>query len=105
MTKAQRDAWVEALRSGKYKQGRDHLRTGDAYCCLGVLCDLLAPDLWTELGNTGLFYHDRQSELPRGEPGGLKKAFQNQIAKLNDDEKLSFNEIAEWIEANVPVED
>lgn len=35
--------WVAALRSGEYKQGRDVLRTeDDAYCCLGVLCDLAA---------------------------------------------------------------
>lgn len=32
--------WVEALRSGKYKQGQGALRTGDGYCCLGVLCEL-----------------------------------------------------------------
>ena len=37
--------WVEALRSGKYKQGRKTLRKDDTggnsrYCCLGVLCDL-----------------------------------------------------------------
>lgn len=34
--------WIEALRSGNYQQGKGHLRTGDAYCCLGVLCDLHA---------------------------------------------------------------
>lgn len=35
--------WVEALRSGKYKQGRLSLRTSEnEYCCLGVLCDLHA---------------------------------------------------------------
>jgi len=33
--------WVEALRSGKYKQGRKALRNiDDSYCCLGVLCDI-----------------------------------------------------------------
>lgn len=36
--------WVEALRSGKYKQGRGYLHTnyGDdhAYCCLGVLAEI-----------------------------------------------------------------
>jgi len=33
--------WVKALRSGKYKQTRHgKLRIGDAFCCLGVLCDL-----------------------------------------------------------------
>lgn len=34
--------WVAALRSGKYKQGKNVLHNVDAgtYCCLGVLCDL-----------------------------------------------------------------
>ena len=32
--------WVRALRSGKYKQGREWLRAGDTFCCLGVACEL-----------------------------------------------------------------
>lgn len=33
--------WVEALRSGEYKQGKMNLRSkNDEYCCLGVLCDI-----------------------------------------------------------------
>jgi hypothetical protein len=32
--------WVEALRNGKYKQGMRQLKDGDAYCCLGVLCEV-----------------------------------------------------------------
>lgn len=33
--------WLEALRSGKYVQGRKKLRSvNDKYCCLGVLADL-----------------------------------------------------------------
>ncbi|NBQ68164.1 MAG: hypothetical protein EBU46_04735, partial [Nitrosomonadaceae bacterium] len=37
--------WLNALRSGKYKQGEGSLRQLDnegkpQYCCLGVLCDL-----------------------------------------------------------------
>ncbi len=28
--------WIEALRSGKYKQGKGCLKNGDKYCCLGV---------------------------------------------------------------------
>lgn len=35
-----KQAWVNALRSGDYEQGRGALRQGDTYCCLGVLCDL-----------------------------------------------------------------
>lgn len=33
-------AWVKALRSGDYKQGRGKLRDGSLFCCLGVACDL-----------------------------------------------------------------
>lgn len=35
--KANRKLWVEALRSGKYKQGKEWLIANGAYCCLGVL--------------------------------------------------------------------
>ena len=36
-------AWVEALRSGDYKQGHGLLRSDDdKFCCLGVACDLFA---------------------------------------------------------------
>lgn len=32
--------WTDALRSGRYTQGRSLLRRYDEYCCLGVYCDL-----------------------------------------------------------------
>ena len=32
--------WIEALTSGEYLQGESHLRVGDRFCCLGVLCDI-----------------------------------------------------------------
>jgi hypothetical protein len=45
------DAWLDALRSGDYKQGIAALRWGrhteaQEYCCLGVLCDVLDPGGW-----------------------------------------------------------
>lgn len=40
--------WVEALRSGKYKQGQSRLKyTRDGkvkHCCLGVLCEVFKED-------------------------------------------------------------
>ncbi len=36
--------WLNALRSGKYKQGTRALRSKDKYCCLGVLSDLYAKE-------------------------------------------------------------
>lgn len=45
--------WIEALRSGKYLQGQQALcrtygeKPSDRkYCCLGVACDLIDPNLW-----------------------------------------------------------
>ena len=41
-------AWVEALRSGKYKQAKKtlHNKTQGSYCCLGVLCEVAKPEGW-----------------------------------------------------------
>lgn len=37
--------WLKALRSGKYKQGQGMLRDhSGAYCCLGVLCEVLGAE-------------------------------------------------------------
>ena len=47
--------WVAALRSGKYTQGRGALRrTNGEMCCLGVLCDILAPDDWAPPPEKGI---------------------------------------------------
>jgi hypothetical protein len=35
-----KEQWIKALRSRKYKQGKQFLRKGDYFCALGVLCDL-----------------------------------------------------------------
>ena len=45
MNKRIKKLWIEALRSGEYRQGRDqlveeNLHGGDDFCCLGVLTDL-----------------------------------------------------------------
>lgn len=57
-----RAAWIKALRSGDYKQGRNYLCSDDHYCCLGVLCDLVAPDDWT--GTGVIRYHQDNCSLP-----------------------------------------
>jgi hypothetical protein len=43
-----KDKWLAALESGQYQQGKGVLRNAsNEYCCLGVLCDLLAPNCWS----------------------------------------------------------
>lgn len=51
MKKEIRDAWIAALESGKYKQGRSALKTGaDTYCCLGVLACVMRDNNWLPEG-------------------------------------------------------
>jgi hypothetical protein len=49
MNEELKQKWVEALRSGKYKQGKQALRNkADCYCCLGVLCELSGLGKWQD---------------------------------------------------------
>lgn len=104
--------WVEALRSGKYKQGRQYLRDqSDQYCCLGVLCDITEKGKWYEavsvtdrrkpvyryvpLGRT----EGTIAYLPRDiqDKAGLTTSTETTLAKMND-KGWSFKKIADWIE-------
>ncbi len=56
--------WIEALLSGKYKQGKNSLLHADRYCCLGVLCDLhskTGQGEWID-DNITKRYRDKQDE-------------------------------------------
>ena len=44
MKKEIADKWVEALRSGEYKQAKERLQSEDSLCCLGVLCKIAEKD-------------------------------------------------------------
>lgn len=94
--------WVDALRSGKFKQGQSVLYNPDqdAYCCLGVLCELegwsIVPCGDDEGGlgddeegyNSGLYNYLRE-ELGRG--------FVRDVIQMNDDGE-DFDTIATYIE-------
>lgn len=100
--------WVEALRSGRYIQGSDgFLRIGDRFCCMGVALDLIDPSGWrtqTHQGKCGSDWKDCESSYTGQE---LRKALalNNHIVTsltiLNDVDKMSFEQIAGWIEKNV----
>jgi hypothetical protein len=55
-----KSAWIDALRSGAFKQGEGNLNVNDTFCCLGVVCEVARdmgypvekgkPD-WNEEGN------------------------------------------------------
>lgn len=93
---------VEALRSGKYKQGRAFLCFIDLYCCLGIMNEILELDESDDyyLRNTyekiGLYSHK----------GELKQSFRDDndnifssLSAMND-YGWNFNQIADYIEQN-----
>lgn len=61
-------AWLKALRSGEYKQGRSALVDKDNnFCCLGVLCNLHAeanPGMEGAYYDEDRFYMDEAGHLP-----------------------------------------
>lgn len=106
MNKSTKKLWIRALRSDKYKQGQHQLRTiNNRFCCLGVLCDLVEPESWSDLsvGVNG-FYHNGKAGKPSSSMAkgtGLTEDNINNLISKNDDDGLDFNEIADWIEANL----
>lgn len=48
--------WIDALRSGEYKQGHYRLRLDNQFCCLGVLCDLMDSHHWYDSPTQGYSY-------------------------------------------------
>lgn len=102
-----RTRWLEALRSGKYKQEHNRLRSvGGHYCCLGVLCDVLDSSSWRKIDGCPWFYEGSWSGLSSKvqEKVGLDNERVNELIRLNDSKGLKFPQIADWIEANVPAD-
>lgn len=95
--------WIEALRSGKYEQTKEALHSGDGYCCLGVLCDISRLGSWE-----GENYEvpDDLGELRtlKGELEFLRESFgigndqERTLIRMNDDDGLNFDAIADYIE-------
>lgn len=90
--------WLEALRGGQFKQGNGRLRSGDKYCCLGVLCEISKTGGWEEEhwvdGNSA------SKTMPPGyiiEQVGIEHEQALFLAGMNDSGN-SFRTIADRIE-------
>lgn len=117
--------WLEALRSGKYKQGKGKLKRSDTYCCLGVLCDLYIQELdakeeidpetvqyWEEedqcYDNSGelpyevIMWADLNKDIPDVRDGTRRL---RNLAELNDGTDYirprTFEQIANYIEKSL----
>jgi len=98
LTKKLKQKWIKALRSGKYKQGKERLynEEEDSYCCLGVLELIAGIDTKSDafLQTTGeLITHKAISCVK-----GLDMKMQIKLADMNDSEDNDFNDIAKYIE-------
>ncbi len=109
--------WVKALRSAKFEQGRECLRdTDNNFCCLGVACHLLRPNLWAKRENSSAFIMRMLPSSVEGNADSFSEAYmpvqlakkvglcdeaQGHLASMNDDDDCSFEEIANWIEENL----
>jgi hypothetical protein len=96
LKKKLRDKWVKALRSGEYEQAIGRLEEAGGYCCLGVLCAV-------RYGRN--FDHDEAVPFAygTGADSEITEDAADILWRMNDRERLEFPEIADWIEANVPV--
>jgi hypothetical protein len=100
--------WVEALRSGKYKQGIGRLKGNDEFCCLGVLCDISGLSNWDAenryLGDNSLLpmqvveWAGLDSYNPRCPAPNSSGTLP--LSAFND-HRYSFIEIADLIERNL----
>src|SRR6187402_2867644 len=107
-----KEKWIKALRSGSYPQTTGTLfreypseitSNNAGYCCLGVagaVCGLSKE----RLSGNGSFHEYSEEYLeeygvPKTLRGGIgDDRIVNHLVSMNDSEKLSFNEIADWIE-------
>lgn len=59
-----KDLWVQALRSGEYRQTKNYLSTDDGYCCLGVLCEVaIADGLEIDCQDYGTVFYDGEDAI------------------------------------------
>lgn len=112
---ANRAKWVEALRSGEYRQGSGSLQADGKFCCLGVACDVAikngvpletthrAGDYWLYGGMTNILPSQVINWLGLYDAGGeFVDPLEDGAGCLwqaNDVSELPFKTIADLIES------
>lgn len=98
MSKIVKKKWLNALRSGDYKQTTGALQDEKGYCCLGVLCEITGNASNRVMGSCG-FPKTDVIDTPL-EFCGLSSNMQNKLADLNDGGS-GFDAIASYISRNI----
>jgi hypothetical protein len=98
--------WSAELRSGTYQQGEGQLRNGNSYCCLGVATCVSGDTPVQRTDDEGLIIITRfpKTHAFLGSSGVsiidtyLPSIHMVSFPTLNDDFKMSFDEIADIID-------
>ena len=99
--------WIADLRSGQYKQVRRTLKNYSGYCCLGRACDVAATmgmGTWEDENDDSTYfcYGGEEEDVVIPQPLldwiGISNDEQEILFQMNDIEKKTFPEIAEYIE-------
>lgn len=102
---------LDALRSGKYKQGKGALHFKDKFCCLGVACETYQKEvggLYVDVTDSYYSYDNYEAFLPPNVANWFGFAtvcgncLSNESLVLLNDEGYTFEEIADFIESNPP---
>lgn len=96
------EMWVNALRSGDYKQVRGTLYDGHGFCALGVLYDLVKTEgvKWCCPPGAHAYLVDLHGRNVSSELAAIAGyTGDNDIIDRNDRQEQSFSEIADVIEA------
>lgn len=104
MHKELKTKWLNALRSGNYKQTTGVLiRDGISFCCIGVLCDVVEHvEVFDDYVFSGITNTELEIDLDRGTlfAIGLTREEAERLMCMND-EGSSFQDIADYIEENI----
>ncbi|BDA70210.1 hypothetical protein CAL7716_043760 [Calothrix sp. PCC 7716] len=97
--------WVDALRSGKYKQDTCQLKTDNGYCCMGVAVEV-HPE-WKFSTVKRRYINDEEkligveNEYPSTEmlqDFGVPIKLARRLIQMNDIDDLPFKLIADYVE-------
>lgn len=114
MKKELKSAWINALRNRGREQGRMNLLKDGKYCCVGILCEVVGYGKQDVLNIDGSVkfvacvnnqVYGMAALLPPSvrQNLSLPEKVLNTCYEMNDSKKMSFAEIADWLETNLEV--
>jgi len=97
--------WATALRTGGYTKTLQALRrtvgSDMCYCALGVLAEMVDPDGWTDECYGTFDWHPGPVDIIKRFPLWLTARRRSHVITMNDEDRKSFAEIADWVDAGM----